>query len=139
VVQAPAQPAGSKQNTSQERISGCDRKAHGIDERTCPMLPVMRTFLGRVLVLRARLAALAAARICIGLEKACGLLSGSGGFVGASARSAEGPTVGVCDPKALAPRWYTLRVRGGPSPQKEEWDKRGEIAGEISRAISPLT
>jgi hypothetical protein len=45
------------------------------------------------------------------------------------------------DPKALAPtpRWYTLRVRGGPSPQKEEWDKREEIAGEISRAISPLT
>ena len=76
MVQAPAQPAGSKQNTSQARISGCDRKAHGIDERTCPMLPVMRTFLGRVLVLRARLAALAAARI--GLEKACGLLSGSG-------------------------------------------------------------
>ena len=85
MVQAPAQPAGSKQNTSQARISGCDRKAHGIDERTCPMLPVMRTFLGRVLVLRARLAALAAARICIGLEKACGLLSGSGGFVGVSA------------------------------------------------------
>jgi hypothetical protein len=50
-------------------------------------------------------------------------------------------TVNRSDPKALAPtpRWYTLRVRGGPSPQKEEWDKREEIAGEISRAISPLT